>query len=201
MTDNYEKIATSNLEKLYSDLPADLAQRLPAEKEGNRFLFEAFGETCTISPGGIQLGEGNHPSVLHLLISLYALNASAEQLVLEPFQAYKDFPDSGPYAGAFATHTQQILVPEVDVVKASTDFIKRRLNGREAPAGINGDFAFVVYPLPKIALCYIFYEADEEFPASVTCLFSNNAQAFLPVDALADVGEYTSRKILEIIVE
>ena len=55
------------------------------------------------------------------------------------------------------------------------------------------------YPLPKIALCYIFYEADDDFPALVTCLFSNNVNQFLPVDGLADVGEYISRKILNLI--
>jgi hypothetical protein len=48
-------------------------------------------------------------------------------------------------------------------------------------------------------LCYIFYRADEEFPASVTCLFSNNAPDFMPIDGLADVGEYTSKKILALI--
>jgi len=53
--------------------------------------------------------------------------------------------------------------------------------------------------LPKIALCYIFYLPDEEFPASVTCLFSNNARLFMPLDGLADVAEYTSRRIIEII--
>jgi hypothetical protein len=59
--------------------------------------------------------------------------------------------------------------------------------------------AFVVHPLPKIALCYIFYVADDDFPASVTCLYSNNAHHFLPIDALADVGEYTSRRMLTLI--
>ena len=73
------------------------------------------------------------------------------------------------------------------------------LSGRNAPAGVEGDFSFVIYPFPKIALCYIFYEADDDFSASVTCLYSNNALSFLPIDALADVGEYTSRKMLDLI--
>ena len=30
-------------------------------------------------------------------------------------------------------------------------------------------------------------------------LYSNNANQFMPVDGLADVGEYTSRKILNLI--
>ena len=71
--------------------------------------------------------------------------------------------------------------------------------GGVAPSGAGGDFSFFVYPLPKIALRYIFYEADDEFPASVTCLYSNNANQFMPVDGLADVGEYTSKKILNLI--
>ena len=33
----------------------------------------------------------------------------------------------------------------------------------------------------------------------VTCLYSNNADAFMRVDGLADVGEYTSRRILQVI--
>jgi hypothetical protein len=48
-------------------------------------------------------------------------------------------------------------------------------------------------------LNYIFYCADDEFPAAATCLYSNNAQSFLPIDALADTGEYTSRKIIELV--
>jgi hypothetical protein len=64
---------------------------------------------------------------------------------------------------------------------------------------VSGDIAFRVMPLPKIALCYIFYEADEDFPASATCLFSANANDFMPMDGLADTGEYTSRKILQLL--
>ena len=119
--------------------------------------------------------------------------------MLEPLKAFKEFPDSAPYVGAFASHTEQILVPAVDRIKARTDRIIKRLDGQSAPASVSGDFTFVVRPLPKIFLCYIFYEADEDFPPSVTCLYSCNANRFMPMDGLADVGEYTSKTILEMI--
>ena len=64
---------------------------------------------------------------------------------------------------------------------------------------LGGDFSFILYPLPKIALCFIFYLPDEEFPASVTCLFSANALSFIPLDGLADVAEYTSKGIIGLI--
>lgn len=199
MTDNYAKIAQNNLDQLYNNLPENLAANLPADQDSNRFTFHAFGETCEISPKGISLANKNRSSVFDILISLYAQNARPDNCELLPLKSFKEFPDSMPYVGAFTTHTEQLLVPHVKKIKSRIDKIRKALNGEDTPAETGGDFSMVVYPLPKIALCYIFYEPDEDFPASVTCLFSNNARLFLPVDGLADVGEYTSRKILEIV--
>lgn len=199
MPDNYEKIVQDNLNQLYGSLPKDLAENLPGEQEGERFVFDAFGETCQIEPGAITLGNHTHSSVFSILISLYALNARPDSCVTEPLKAFKEFPDSTPFAGAFKTHTEQLLAPHVAKIKTSVQMITETLKGGKAPDGTGGDFSFIVYPLPKIALCYIFYEADEDFPASVTCLYSNNARLFLSVDGLADVGEYCSKTILKLI--
>lgn len=199
MADNYAKIVQDNLNQLYAHLPEDLKQNLPGEKEGEKFVFDAFGEMCVIEPKGITLDDQEHSSVFGILISLYALNACSDVCVTTPFKAFKEFPDSMPYVGAFTTHTEQLLVPHVTKIKKSVQIITETLKGEIAPDGTGGDFSFIVYPLPKIALCYIFYEADEDFPASVTCLYSNNARLFLPVDGLADVGEYCSKTILKLI--
>lgn len=199
MNDNYTKIVNDNLTNLYKSLPEDLAGALPGDQDGKNFVFEAFGERCEIRPTGIFLGEEKQTGVIGILISLYALHATTATSVLEPLKAFKDFPNSMPYAAAFVTHAQQILVPYVaDIIKTRNGIMKQ-LRGQNAPHSVKGDDSFVVYPLPKIALCYIFYEADEDFPASVTCLYSNNAHFFLSIDGLADVGEYTSRKILDLI--
>jgi len=200
MSNNYAKIVQDNLKKLFENLPTDLADALPAQQNGDVFCFEAFGEICEIRSDGIFLGDVQQTGVIGILISLYALNTKLETCLVEPLRAFKDFPNSMPYAGAFVTHTQQILVPYVEKIQVSTHRIIETLNGCESPYNVGGDFSFMVYPLPKVALSYIFYEADEDFPASVTCLYSNNALSFLPIDGLADVGEYTSKKILDLIV-
>lgn len=199
MTDNYAKIVQDNLKRLYTNLPQDLEKRLPAEKNGSDYAFTAFGQVCHLSPDGITLGNTEVPAVIGILLSLYALNAGTESPLLEPLKAYKEFPDSAPYVGAFASHTEQILVPAVPRIKLQTERIITRLGGGAAPSTVSADFAFVVRPLPKICLCYIFYEADEDFPPSVTCLYSSNANRFMPMDGLADVGEYTSKTILDIL--
>ncbi len=197
--DNYAKIVRNNLDRLYGNLPEDHAKNIPGEQDGERFIFDAFGEKCVIGPEGITLGGENRSAVFGILISLYALNARPDQCIPSPLKSFKEFPDSAPYVGAFATHTEQLLVPYVPKIKEAVEKIIRTMKGEKAPSGAGGDFSFMVYPLPKIALCYIFYEADDDFPASATCLYSQNANQFMPIDGLADVGEYTSRKILSLI--
>ncbi|MGD9211875.1 MAG: DUF3786 domain-containing protein [Desulfobacteraceae bacterium] len=199
MTDNYAKIVRSNLTQLYADLPPNLASCLPAEQEGMTFHFKAFAQSCRITPQGIFFGEKLKEDVFGILLSLYALRAKDLDLILEPFIGFKEVPDSMPYVGAFATHTEQILIPMVNKIGTARDTIISAFDGQDVSTSSPGDFAFILKPLPKIALQFIFYEADEDFPAAVTCLFSHNAAAFMPVDGLADVGEYTSRRMLEMI--
>ena len=61
------------------------------------------------------------------------------------------------------------------------------------------NYAKIVQTNLKKLYCYILYEADEDFPAAVTCLYSSNADRFMPMDGLADVGEYTSKKIIDLV--
>ncbi len=92
MSDNYAKIVKDNLERLYRNLPEDLARALPADQSGGCFVFEAFGERCEIQPDGIFLGDVPQTGVIGILISLYALHARPEPSVLEPFKAFRIFP-------------------------------------------------------------------------------------------------------------
>lgn len=199
MTDNYAKIVSDNHKRLFLCMSTTLESDLPAHREENDHVFSAFGEPCRITNEGFYLSNNQQTGVVGILLSLYALNARSEPCVLEPFKAYKEFSGTMPYVGAFTTHTENILLPHVRPIKLKIQSIAGKLNGFVPERPVSGDFSFVVYPLPKLALCYIFYEADDDFPASVTCLYSCNASLFMPNDALADVGEYTSKKIIQII--
>ena len=197
--DNYEKIINENLKLLYDNFPENLDQLLPGQREEQRIILNAFGESCCIGPDGITIGDDPVSGVIGILITLYALHANADQCIPTPYKAFREFPNSMPYVGAFASHTERILIPHIDFIENNIDLVFESLNGEFGIAAESGDFSIVVRPLPKIKLKYIFYRADEEFPASATCLFSNNALSFLPIDGLADTGEYTSKKIIEIV--
>lgn len=196
---NYEEIIKNNLQQLYSNLPAKLADKLPASQSDNGFLFNAFGESCRITPQAIKIGDKAETGPPGIIISLYALRITAAACQLTSFKAFRELPDSMPYVGAFASNTEGILAEHIDKVERESDRITQHFNGLREARTDTGDFSFILYPLPKIALNYVFYRADDEFPASVTCLFSHNATAFLPTDALADTGEYTSKRIVDIL--
>ncbi len=198
MTDNYTRIVQDNLARLYQDLPQGLGLNIGGVRQGDEFVFNAFGRECVLGPEKITLGGKEAEPVLGILISLYALSAHSDACIRRPFKAFKEFPDSMPYTGAFVTHTEQALVPHVEGIRSSLEKIADLLEGEISPKGGSGDFSFSVQPLPKISLYYIFYEADEDFPASAVCLYSSNARLFLPVDGLADLGEYTSKEIISI---
>jgi hypothetical protein len=199
MPDNYVKLIEENLRLLYQTPLEQLSSTLPAERDGDCFVFEAFGETCRIAPDGVFLNDRRETGVPGILISLYARHARPTPQIVTPLKAFKELPNSMPYAGAFTTHTETPLTPQVDRIEAAQSLITYVLQGEPSSHPAGGDFSFLVRPLPKISLCYIFYRADEEFPASVTCLFSNNAPDFMPIDGLADVAEYTSKKILALL--
>lgn len=196
---NYAAIIDNNLQTLFGQDRQERAAAMQAQLTPDGFALRAFGRPCTIHPDGIQADGRPEPGPRGIIISLYALNAVQAPLQLEPLKAFKEMPDSMPYVGAFANRTEQALVPAVPRIAAAADKIMQTLDGGQAPGQTTGDFSFVVRPLPKIALCYLFYEADEDFPPAVTCLYSSNAHLFVPTDALADVGEYTSQAILELL--
>ena len=196
---NYEEIIKNNLQRLYSNLPADLADRLPARQTENDFQFPAFGESCRLTPQNIKIENKVQTGPVGIILSLYALQVGATACQLTPFKAFRELPDSLPYVSAFASNTESVLVDRIDTIEREAGRIIEQFNGSREVRADTGDFSLILYPLPKIALHYIFYRADDEFPAAVTCLFSNNAPEFLTTDVLADTGEYTSKKILDIL--
>lgn len=197
-TTHYDRLAGEHLARVFASATPDLAARLGAHAQGESYRFSAFGQTCRLEADGVRLDDTPATGVTALLIALYARHAIDTEMVVEPLKAFAEMPDSAPYAAAFRSHSETLLVPHVARILTHRDHIVERFQGRPAPQQVSGDWVILLQPLPKIALCYSLYAADEEFPPAATCLFSANAATFLPTDALADVAEYTSRAIIEL---
>jgi hypothetical protein len=199
MATNYERLIRENLALAYKEGEERLAQTLPARQGAGRLVFRAFGEECSLAPDAIAFSGKTDPGPRGLVVSLYAAHSKPGSVILEPFKAFRDLPGSMPYQGAFTVNSERVLVPHVLKIKEAAEPILQSFSGETNPAGAAGDFSLLLYPLPKIALQFVLYLPDEEFPASATCLFSSNALSFMPLDGLADVAEYTSKALIHLV--
>jgi hypothetical protein len=199
MSTNYEQIIIENLKHIHKKHREELEASLPATIRDDSFLFRAFAEDCAIGSDKITFSGQPDKGPKGLLISLYGVKVTRLEMKIEPFKSFKDFSGSMPYHGAFSANSERVLIPHVGRIRDRVEVIIERFGGELNPPGAAGDFACLLTPLPKIALCYIFYMPDEEFLASVICLFSANADAFMPLDGLADIAEYTSKKIIQLL--
>ena len=201
MSQNYLDIQKEYLEKVWSRKLEELEVALPARHEGKGFHFQAFGEPCELYPHEIILGGERLIGPEGILIALYAGRVPEEKMVLRPLKAFIQFPGSMGYQGAFKVNAEKILHSYVPRIYRHQGDLIARFSGHPNPDAPRCDFSFTLYPLPRVALYYIFNLPDDEFPARVTCLFPSNATAFLPVAGLADVAEYTTRKIIELVIQ
>ena len=197
MTDNYTKLARDNIKKAWELGINVLEASLPAFRKGGILSMDAFGRKIMLSPEGVFDMDGELVGVIALLISLYTLSANPALPITDPLKAFRELPGSTPYIAAFKANTETAIIKHAYQIPAKLNHILNTFKGEKN--NIGGDYSFFVTPLPKITLHYLIYEADEDFPPSVTCLFSNNAHEFMPTDGLADVGEYTTAGIISLL--
>lgn len=201
MSQNLLRIQQEYLKKAWMRPVRELEEALPARYEGNAFHFQAFGDPCEVHREEILLGGELLQSAEGILIAIYASFVKNEPAQLQPLKAFRQFPGGMGYQAAFAMNAEKILIPHVESIQKREEEVIARFSGDPNKDVKRYDFSFTLYPLPRIPLYYLFNLPDEEFPASVTCLFSSNADRFLPVEGLADTAEYTAQKIIALITE
>lgn len=197
---NYESIIRSYLHRAFGRGRETLRRAVPSESNDRGLIFKAFGKRCCASEEGIILDDAEEKGALGVLISIYLLYVpEIAPTFPSSWKAFRDFPDTMPYWGAFRANAEEPLVPFVEKIFSIQQVIYEHFDGQPI-TGTPGDFSFVVFPFPKLPLLYIFYLPDEEFPAEVRCLFPSENN-FMPVDALADVAEYTGRLMVDLAVK
>lgn len=194
----YEEIIRGYLDKAWARSEEVLREAAPAVLQAPGVLaFHAFGQLCSVQRHGVFFDGVVDTGPRGVLTAIYLAVVPKHPAPLHPLKAFKEIPNSGPYQAAFAVHAEQALVPYVPKIRQNLESILSAFSGhwnRDAPSG---DFSFTLYPLPKIPLYYIVHEADDEFPAAVTCLFGGDSPSFMPLDALADVAEYTAQSLMD----
>lgn len=195
MISNYLKIQHEYLQRAWTRPTEELAGSLPAEYRSGCFHFQAFGCACQLCKTQILLDGQLQTGPEGLLVAMYASFTVDRPVTLQPPKSFKELPGAMPYWAAFTANAEHSLAPHVSAIEKIQQELAASFSGFINTDALSGGFSFTLYPLPRIPLYYIFHLPDDEFPAAVTCLFAANASDYMPVDGLADVAEYTGKKL------
>lgn len=101
--------------------------------------------------------------------------------------AFRSFKDAAPFAAAFSNNVELALARKFGNKPEKLEKSCLHLQGLEKHAD-NYDLCFQFQALPKVRTLLLFNQADEEFPANCSLLFSAQADRFLDMESLAITG-------------
>ncbi len=107
--------------------------------------------------------------------------------------SFADLPDGRFYNQAFHGYTGKELAQSFQNDRFSFERAALGLNGDRQPLG---DAGFAFQALPRVSLCVVFWQGDEEFASSAQILFDAAASHYLTTDAYAILGSTLTHRLI-----
>lgn len=136
----------------------------------------------------------NYPEIV---ISINYLLSDTDKAEDEKFKAFAELKDGLMYGPAFGKNSIVPLIPYADYIIKNPSLITDNFRDCKKAEIEGTDLAVKIKLLPKISILMLLYASDEEFPANLNIIFSANADAFLPIECLADLSEIFTRVLLK----
>ena len=109
---------------------------------------------------------------------------------------YRDLKDGAQFSGFIKTNIEDKIAGAFQGKRAALTERLSALGAVRPAEEVQGDIALVVHPLPKVPVLSLFWDRDEEFPASFQFLFDASAPSYLDLEALAAMLQYIYLKLV-----
>ncbi|MGQ9628555.1 MAG: DUF3786 domain-containing protein [Anaerolineae bacterium] len=199
---NPEEIYGPALEKARRDLatlnPMDVAGRSGANyvRDGCYFQLQFFGKEHRIfhKTGLVQLEKtGEEPTVpIRLILLHYLIHADGAPMA-DRWVSFWELPGGRIYNAAFQARANLRLARAFEKEPRKLITTAEALGGERLSYG---DASFLFRVLPRLWMAVVFYQGDEEFPASANILFDGAAGHYLPTEDLAVLGGLLAGRLL-----
>lgn len=179
--------------------PKEMAERAGGEYESascanSLITLRLLGQEYTLvhPDGGIESPDHHQAGlVAHVLLLHYLIYASGKPLSNE-LSSYKDIPGGDKYFSVFKKRVEMPLLNTYGDNPEGFEKACERSGGLEVPMG---DLAYQFQAFPNIPVTYIYWNGDEEFPASVQVLFDSSIKDYLPLEDIVFLSEMLSWKL------
>ncbi len=192
---NYDKVCEELLDVVRQTGAAANAPMLLGSVEEGAACIPLFGEKCCVRRDGVYKDGAKLDTIGSILVVRYLLQAG-DAPMLHAWLPYRDLKDGAQFSGFIKTNIEDKIALTFQGRRAA---LEQRLSALGASTGgpdVRGDIALVVHPLPKLPVLCLFWDKDEEFPASFQFLFDASAPTYLDLEALAAVLQYIYLKLI-----
>ena len=185
------------------DLPlASLAPRAGAVFLVDRLRIPLFDRVFEVSSAGITGPDGNRPSYdVCVLLSKYLLLCPEAPVQGQNWVSFKDFKDSRPLHNFFANDIERALAAHFSGRIDALQMACAALGGQTPELEVSYDLAFQFNALPLLPMVLLFNDADNEFSAKCTLLFTSRTEAHLDAECIAMLGALLFRRLKKAAVQ
>lgn len=175
------------------DLPAK-AGALGFEMESDEARLNCFNRTYWVSTRGIHDREGNTPDLsICVVLCRYIMMGPGHLPEARELCTFKDFRDAAPLIHFFENAVQKHIAERFQGRIGALESACTRLGGRIYSADLGYQVKYRFSGLPKVPVCLLFNDVEEDFAAQCTLLFERSAEALLDMESLAMLGSTLAR--------
>ncbi len=192
---NYDKVCKELIGFARGAGVVEKAPMLLGSIEDGMACMPLFGEKCCVGAEGVYKGQVKLDAIGSILVVRYLLQAGNAPMA-NKWLPYRDLKDGAQFSSFIKANIEDRIA---HAFRGRRDVLAQRLSALGASAAgkdLPGDVALVVHPLPKVPVLSLFWDADEEFPASFQFLFDASALSYLDLEALAVVLQYIYLKLI-----
>lgn len=185
---NYELVYQGLVKRLEGADFSHALTHLGGKQSDQGVEIPFLGKSYIVSPRGVECPTGSIIDfTVRIVLAHYILHAGSGKLTGE-WVTYRDFKD-----GAFfsSTHNHNVEHKLVETFSSRLIDLKsacEAIGGTAPEKDLGGDVSYFFLALPKIPLALIFYDADDDFPASAKLLYDSSASLFLDMECLSVLG-------------
>jgi hypothetical protein len=184
----YERVYDELTQQIKDLDMSSLAAGLGAVWENAGLVVPFFGQRYHITSRGVENLDGTRCPVTKRIILCYYVIHGGDSAIDGTWVAYRDFKDSAFFMSSFKSQVEiriaQHYTGRLDSLRGACDV----LGGEEVEGPMKGDLCVRFAALPRVPMLLIFYDGDEDLPASATVLFDQSAHLFLDMECLAVLG-------------
>lgn len=186
-----------NYEEVYNELSTRLAhadfrhamQILGARDiGGDSVAVDAFGQIYRVNHEGVTaVNGGDVDFTIRICLAYYILHGGGGD-ISGNWVAYRDFKDGAFFHASFSQIVEAKIAAVFSGRLKRLEEAAKLLGGESLDAGLGGDLCYRFSALPRTPLALVFYDEDEDFPASARVLYDDSAPKYLDMECLAVLG-------------